>query len=114
MILQSNSFLHPFFVTAKCNIVSDALAPSRNLHPGIQTHLPTDITYEVLLYTWKYLHAFKLKLVHDDIKDGTICVLQMIRIPQENRKGRRLNKTVSCWWIKSMNKWRNIVYPFYQ
>ena len=70
--------------------------------------------HEELLYTWKHQHALQLKLVHDDIKDGTISVLGMSRTPQEYRKGRGLNETVSCWWIKPMNKWRMIMYPFYQ
>ena len=46
--------------------------------------------HEVLLHTWKYQHTLKLKLVHDDIKDETICVLQMIRTPQTYNKGRGL------------------------
>ena len=53
--------------------------------------------HEVLIYNWKYQHALKLKQNHNDIKDGTICVLQMIRDPQEYRKGRGLNETVSYW-----------------
>ena len=53
-------------------------------------------------------------MVHDDIKDGTICVLKMIRTPQEYRNGRGFNETVSCWWVKPMNKWCKIMYPFYQ
>ena len=67
-----------------------------------------------MLYTWKYQHALKLKLVHDNIKDGTICVLLMIRFPQEYCKGRGLHETVSCWWIKLTNKWRKTMYLFYQ
>ena len=70
--------------------------------------------HEVLLYTCKYQHSLKLILVHDDIKDGTICDLQMIRTPQKYRKGRRLNELVSFWWVKPMSKWRKIMYPFYQ
>ena len=38
----------------------------------------------------------------------------MIRTPKEYGKGRKFNEIVSCWWIKPMNKWRMIVYPFYQ
>ena len=70
--------------------------------------------HEVLLYTWKYQHALKLKSVHDDIKDGTFCVLQLIVTPQEYRKGRGFIETGLCWWIKTMNKWRMPMYPFYQ
>ena len=77
--------------------VSSAFSPNKNLHPCIGAHLPTKLVQEVLLYTWKYQHVLKLKVVHDDIKDGTICVLQMIRTPQEYCKGRGLNETVSCW-----------------
>ena len=65
--------------------------------------------HEILLYTGKYQHALKLKQVHDDIKDGTICVLQMIRTSQEYRKGRGFNKTFLFWWVKPMNKWRKIM-----
>ena len=82
MILQSNPLSIPFFVTAKCDFVSGVLAPNQNLHPGIGTHLPTKLVHEVLLYTGKYQHALKLNLVHDNIKDGTICVYQMIRTPE--------------------------------
>ena len=64
-----------------------------NIINGFLIHV--GVKYEVLLYTWKYQHALKLKLVHYDIKDGTICVLQMIRTPQECRKGRGLNESVS-------------------
>ena len=70
--------------------------------------------HEVLLYTWKYQHTLKLKLVHDDIEDGTICVLKMIRTPKAYCKGRGFNETVSFWCVKPMHKWRKITYPFYQ
>ena len=86
--LTKQSLLNPFYVTAKCDFLPDTLLPNQNLYTGIGTHLPTKLVQEVLLYTWKYQHALKLKLVHDDIKDGTICVLQMIRTPQEHYKSR--------------------------
>ena len=88
--------------------------PNQDLFSGIATHLPTKLVHEVLLYTWKYQHSLKLKQVYDDIKDGTICVLQMIRTPQEYRKCRVLNETVSFWWVRPMNKRRKIMCPFYQ
>ena len=66
---------------------------NRDLLPGIGAHLPNEIVHEVLLYTWRYQHALQLKQVHDDIKDGTNCVLQMIKTPEAYRNGRGLNKT---------------------
>ena len=72
-----------FFVTGKPEIVSDSHASSSNLFSDIKTNIPTELVHEILLYTCEYQHALKLKLVHQDIKDGTICVLRMIRIPQE-------------------------------
>ena len=51
--------------------------------------------YEILLYMWKYQHVQKLKLVHDDIKDGTVYVLQMIRTPLEYCKYTGLCETIS-------------------
>ena len=70
--------------------------------------------HEALLYIWKYEHAPKLKQFHEDIKDGTICVLQMIRTPEVYRKVRGLNETDTFWWINPRNKWCKIMYPFYQ
>ena len=84
--LTTQFFLYPFFVTAKCEFVSGARAPNRNVHRCIGIHLPTKLAYEVFFYTLKYQY------VHDDIKDGTICVLQLIRTPQEYRKSRGFNK----------------------
>ena len=103
-----------FFVTGKTEIVSDRHASSSNLFSDIETNIPTELVHEILLYTCEYQHALKLKLVHQDIKDGTICVLRMIRIPQEFCKNRGLTETVSSWWVKPFYKWRKIMYPFYQ
>ena len=75
--------------------MSGAFLPNKNLHPGIRTHLPTELMHEILLYMWIYQHALKLKLVHDNIKDGTIYVLQMTRTPQEYCKNRGLGVTLS-------------------
>ena len=63
MILLSNPFLHTFFIPAKYDFELDDLLPNQNLHPGIGTHLPTELVYEVLLYIWKYWHALKLKFM---------------------------------------------------
>ena len=49
--LTKQSLFHALFPTTKCDFVSDALAPTQNLHPGIGTHLPTKLGHEVLLYT---------------------------------------------------------------
>ena len=87
---------------------------NRNLLSCIGSHLPNELVHEVLLYTWRYQHALKLKQVHSDIKNGTICVLQMIRTTQAYLNGRGLNETVPFWWVNPRVKWCKIMYPFYQ
>ena len=103
-------FLNFFFILAKRDFESDVLLPNRDLLLDIRTHLPTKIVHEVLLYTWKDQHTIEQEQVHDNIKDGTISILQMIRTPQEYRKCKGFKKTVLFWWVKPMNKWRKIMH----
>ena len=114
MFLQSNPFEIPSFLQQ--NVISYQMLfyLTKIYIQALEHTYQQKFVHEVLLYTWKYQHALKLKLVHDDIKDGTIHVLQMIRTSQEYRKGRGFNETVSFWWIKALNKWRKILYPIYQ
>ena len=50
------------------------------LNHDIMRNLPIDLIREIVSYTYRFQQKLKFQRVLQDIKDGTICVLQTLTV----------------------------------